>query len=164
MNLCLFDLDDTLIPLDSDHAWGEFITGLGWVDAAEFRRRNDEFFEAYQAVDQWARDQIPFAWACFAQTTRMLSRENRLAKDTIRLGDRPISLRDITCPLLNVIAERDHLAPIEAASPLTSAVGSKDVEELRIDAGHVGLFIGRSSRKVTLPKVIDWMRRHTDEL
>ena len=53
---------------------------------------------------------------------------------------------------------------LEAASPLTSAVGSKDVEELRIDAGHVGLFIGRSSRKVTLPKVIDWMRRHSDEL
>jgi poly[(R)-3-hydroxyalkanoate] polymerase subunit PhaC len=125
---------------------------------------SDEFFEAYQAVDQWARDQIPFAGACFAQTTRMLSRENRLAKDTMRLGDRPISLRDITCPLLNVIAERDHLAPVEAASPLTSAVGSKDVEELRIDAGHVGLFIGRSSRKVTLPKVIDWMRRHSDEL
>ena len=23
MNLCLFDLDDTLIPLDSDHAWGD---------------------------------------------------------------------------------------------------------------------------------------------
>ena len=39
MNLCLFDLDDTLIPLDSDHAWGEFITGLGWVDEDEFRRR-----------------------------------------------------------------------------------------------------------------------------
>ena len=24
-NLCLFDLDDTLLPLDSDHAWGEFM-------------------------------------------------------------------------------------------------------------------------------------------
>ncbi len=31
MNLCLFDLDETLVPLDSDHAWGEFVIGLGWV-------------------------------------------------------------------------------------------------------------------------------------
>ena len=31
-NLCLFDLDDTLLPLDSDHAWGEFMLRLGWVD------------------------------------------------------------------------------------------------------------------------------------
>jgi len=28
MNLCLFDLDDTLLPLDSDHAWGEFVIRL----------------------------------------------------------------------------------------------------------------------------------------
>jgi poly[(R)-3-hydroxyalkanoate] polymerase subunit PhaC len=123
---------------------------------------NDEFFEAYQVVDGWARDQIPFPGACFAQTTRMLARENRLAEGTMRLDGRRISLKKITCPFLNVIAERDHLAPIEAAAPLTAAVGSKDVEELRIDAGHVGLFIGRSSRKVTMPKVIDWMRRHSD--
>ena len=124
---------------------------------------NDEFFEGYQVMDHWARDQIPFAGACFAQTTRMLSRENRLAKDTMRLGGRAISLKDITCPFLNVIAERDHLAPIEAASPLTTAVGSKDSAELRIDAGHVGLFVGRSSRKMTLPKVIEWIQRHSDE-
>ena len=32
--LCLFDLDHTLLPIDSDHAWGEFMISLGWVDAA----------------------------------------------------------------------------------------------------------------------------------
>lgn len=48
MNLCLFDLDDTLLPLDSDHAWGEFIIRLGWVDELEFRRRNNAFFESYK--------------------------------------------------------------------------------------------------------------------
>ena len=48
-DLCLFDLDHTLIPLDSDHAWGEFIIRRGWVDEAEFRRRNDEFYADYEA-------------------------------------------------------------------------------------------------------------------
>lgn len=47
-NLCLFDLDETLLPLDSDHAWGEFMIRLGWVDAASFRARNDAFFADYQ--------------------------------------------------------------------------------------------------------------------
>ena len=41
MNLCLFDLDLTLLPIDSDHAWGEFVIGLGWVDAERFRAGND---------------------------------------------------------------------------------------------------------------------------
>ena len=49
MNLALFDLDGTLIPKDSDHAFGEFVITLGWADAADFRRRNDGFCEDYLA-------------------------------------------------------------------------------------------------------------------
>lgn len=49
MNLALFDLDGTLIPGDSDHAFGEFMLTLGWVDAALHRRRNDDFYRQYQA-------------------------------------------------------------------------------------------------------------------
>ena len=49
MNLALFDLDGTLIPKDSDHAFGEFVITLGWADAADFRRRNDGFYEDYLA-------------------------------------------------------------------------------------------------------------------
>ncbi len=47
MNLALFDLDGTLIPKDSDHAFGEFVVELGWVDGDEFRRRNDGFYQDY---------------------------------------------------------------------------------------------------------------------
>jgi HAD superfamily hydrolase (TIGR01490 family) len=49
MNLALFDLDGTLIPKDSDHAFGEFAITLGWADAATFRRRNDDFYADYLA-------------------------------------------------------------------------------------------------------------------
>jgi HAD superfamily hydrolase (TIGR01490 family) len=49
MNLCLFDLDDTLLPLDSDHAWGEFLVRKRWVDPVAFKQGNDAFFAQYQA-------------------------------------------------------------------------------------------------------------------
>ena len=49
MRLTLFDLDGTLLPGDSDHAFGEYLVRLGWVDPAAFRRRNDQFFADYQA-------------------------------------------------------------------------------------------------------------------
>jgi HAD superfamily hydrolase (TIGR01490 family) len=49
MNLALFDLDHTLLPLDSDHEWGEFLARTGAVDAASFRQANDEWFAHYQA-------------------------------------------------------------------------------------------------------------------
>ena len=49
MKLALFDLDHTLIPIDSDHSWGIFTTEIGWTDALEFTQRNDEFYAQYQA-------------------------------------------------------------------------------------------------------------------
>jgi HAD superfamily hydrolase (TIGR01490 family) len=48
LNLTLFDLDGTLLPIDSDHAFGEFMIELGWADAEGYRRRNDAFFADYQ--------------------------------------------------------------------------------------------------------------------
>jgi phosphoserine phosphatase len=48
--LALFDLDHTLLPLDSDYEWGEFTIRIGWNDPVEFARRNDEFYAHYQAA------------------------------------------------------------------------------------------------------------------
>ncbi|MBI3383153.1 MAG: HAD family hydrolase [Aquabacterium sp.] len=47
MNLCLFDLDHTLLPLDSDHEFGEFLIRQGLADAVEYRQRNDGFYQQY---------------------------------------------------------------------------------------------------------------------
>ncbi len=48
MKLALFDLDHTLLPIDSDHAWGEYSVERGWRDAAQFKARNDAFYESYK--------------------------------------------------------------------------------------------------------------------
>lgn len=47
--LALFDLDHTLLPLDSDYAWGQFTVRLGWRDAESHTRANDAFYEQYKA-------------------------------------------------------------------------------------------------------------------
>jgi HAD superfamily hydrolase (TIGR01490 family) len=49
VNLTLFDLDGTLLPTDSDHAFGEFMVRLGWADGESHRRRNDGFYADYLA-------------------------------------------------------------------------------------------------------------------
>jgi HAD superfamily hydrolase (TIGR01490 family) len=46
--LALFDLDHTLLPIDSDFAWGEFTQTIGWTDPVAFKVRNDAFFRHYQ--------------------------------------------------------------------------------------------------------------------
>lgn len=59
--LALFDLDHTLLPIDSDYEWGEFTIRLGWCDAAEFKRRNAQYFEQYRAGTLDIHDHVRFA-------------------------------------------------------------------------------------------------------
>lgn len=49
MKLALFDLDNTLLPIDSDYAWGEFSQQIGWTDPVSFKARNDQFYADYQS-------------------------------------------------------------------------------------------------------------------
>jgi HAD superfamily hydrolase (TIGR01490 family) len=61
MKLTLFDLDHTLLPIDSDHAWGVFTATIGWTDPVDFNRRNDEFFAHYKAGTLDIHDYVRFA-------------------------------------------------------------------------------------------------------
>lgn len=48
MRLAIFDLDNTLIAGDSDHAWGEFMVNQGMVDAELYKQANDQFYADYE--------------------------------------------------------------------------------------------------------------------
>jgi HAD superfamily hydrolase (TIGR01490 family) len=47
--LAIFDLDNTLIGGDSDHAFGQFLIEQGMVDAQLHAQVNDAFYEDYKA-------------------------------------------------------------------------------------------------------------------
>lgn len=59
--IALFDLDHTLLPIDSDYSWGEFTQEIGWTDRVEFKRRNDEFYAHYVAGTLDVHDYVRFA-------------------------------------------------------------------------------------------------------
>ena len=49
MNLALFDLDHTLLPIDSDFTWTTFTNAMGWTDAEQSRIANEAFYQQYKA-------------------------------------------------------------------------------------------------------------------
>ena len=61
MTLAIFDLDNTLLGGDSDHAWGEFLIDQGLVDADTHRARNDAFYRQYQEGTLQIADYVAFA-------------------------------------------------------------------------------------------------------
>jgi polyhydroxyalkanoate synthase len=125
---------------------------------------SDEYVAAYQAMTSWSDDHIPFPGQAARQTVDMLVRDNGLLADALEVGGDRVHLADIRVPFLNVLARRDHIVPEEAAAPLIDLVGSPDRHELRLDAGHIGLVVGRTAARTTIPTIIDFMRRRSDEL
>ncbi|HYD94327.1 MAG TPA: HAD family hydrolase [Noviherbaspirillum sp.] len=93
MNLALFDLDHTLIPLDSDYEWGQFLVRIGAVDAVEFARRNADFYAQYEAGTLDPVEYLEFALGTLAQfPRRQLDEWRRQFMDEVVLpGVRPVA-------------------------------------------------------------------------
>lgn len=70
MNLALFDLDHTLIPLDSDYEWGQFLVRIGAVDPLAFAKRNADFYAQYEAGTLDPVEYLEFALGTLARFPR----------------------------------------------------------------------------------------------
>jgi HAD superfamily hydrolase (TIGR01490 family) len=94
MRLALFDLDHTLLPLDSDHAWGQFTVALGWRDAETHTRANDAFYEQYKAGTLDIHEYIRFSVAPLAEhgVDQSNAAHRRFMDQVIRPAIRPVAV------------------------------------------------------------------------
>jgi HAD superfamily hydrolase (TIGR01490 family) len=85
MRLTLFDLDGTLLAIDSDHAFGEFMVRLGWAEGEAFRRTNDEFYAQYQAERLDVDAYIRFATSAWRErgTAELAAASERFTREVI---------------------------------------------------------------------------------
>ena len=126
-----------------------------YVDLWE-RLWGDDYVTAHQAMAGWASDHIPLPGGVAKQLANLVQ-DNAIVNDTLLLGGDRVTLSAITVPFLTVLATRDHIVPEASAAPLIDLVGSPDKHELRLDAGHVGLLVGRGAAKTTIPTIIEFL-------
>jgi HAD superfamily hydrolase (TIGR01490 family) len=84
--LAIFDLDNTLLGGDSDHAWGEFLVSEGWVDAERFRASNDLFYQRYLNGDLDIFEYQAFALAPLKEMGRAMAEQLRARFLTERIA------------------------------------------------------------------------------
>ena len=133
-----------------------------YVDLWE-RLWGDDYVTAHQAMAGWASDHIPLPGGVAKQLSKMVQ-DNAIVNDTLLLGGDRVTLSAITVPFLTVLATRDHIVPEASAAPLIDLVGSPDKHELRLDAGHVGLLVGRGAAKTTIPTIIEFLIERSEAL
>jgi polyhydroxyalkanoate synthase len=118
---------------------------------------NDLYVKQYRLMNKWTSDQIPFPGEAFRQTTKELSWENKLIKGELELGGKKVDPKQITCPILNLSAQHDHIAPREATKDVVNIVGSEDKEDVLLKGGHVSLVAGPNAVMRLWPKVNEWL-------
>ena len=145
MRLALFDLDGTLLPGDSDHAFGEFIVRMGWADGAEFARRNDAYLADYQAGRLDIADYIDFITAPWR--TRPLAESAAASRRFIEEVVRPM-LRPSALALIDKHRRAgDALAIVTATNdfvtrPIATLLGVPDLIATELERDAAGRATG----------------------
>ena len=91
MQLSLFDLDHTLLPLDSDYEWARFLIGQGAIDGARYEAENDRLFRAYQDGTLDIAESLAFLLAPLAAhpVARLQNWHDQFMEQVIRPALRP---------------------------------------------------------------------------
>ncbi len=164
MNLALFDLDYTLLTVDSDHAWGEFLVEEGVVDRAEYGRRNDFFWSQYKAGTLDIREYLAFTLAPLigksTQELTPLHQRYMAIKIEPMINAKALALLDNHADDLCAIVTATNTfitAPIAARFGVAHLIGC-DVE--MIDGRYTGRSNGEPSfREGKVTRVNQWLAK-----
>jgi len=107
---------------------------------------------------------VTVAGETFRQFVKDCFQKNLLLQGKMRLGTKKIDLKNITCPVLNLMASNDHLVPCGQSAPFNDAVSSTDRKAITFSAGHIGLSVGSKAHKVLWPKVCEWLGERSEKL
>ena len=143
--LALFDLDHTLLPLDSDYEWGEFTIRIGWADRAEFGRRNQAFYDAYVAGTLDVHEYVRFATesVCQRGPEAAVAAHARFMREVIAPAIRPEALallrqhRDAGDEIVIITATNEFVT-----RPIAEALGVQHLLAVELERGAGGWYTG----------------------
>lgn len=118
---------------------------------------NEQFVDNFLRLEKWLYDTPPIAGETFRQWISDIYQKNLLMKNEMRLRDKIVDLSTIKVPLLNIIADEDHLVSPQCSAPLNDIVSSTDKRLMKFHTGHVGLIASLYSQNNVLPKVGQWL-------
>ncbi|MQA63580.1 MAG: AMP-binding protein [Actinophytocola sp.] len=139
-----------LDPVKSARSQVDFLRQLHNRDALLGREKQRRFLEGEGFV----------AWSgpAIVELLRQFVVHNRMMTGGFVIGDRLVTLADITCPILAFVGEVDDIGQPAAVRGVGRAAPKAEVFEYSLRAGHFGLVVGSTASKLTWPGVVDWIR------
>jgi polyhydroxyalkanoate synthase len=117
---------------------------------------------AWQAINRWVEDVIPFAGEAFRQFVKVYLRGNKLIRGEHEIDGMKVNLKNISASVLNIVALHDHLVSQSQSERVLELISSEDKQMTVIPATHVGLMISRGARYKLWPEVATWLSERSN--
>ena len=118
---------------------------------------NKSFVENFVRMEKWIFDSPDVPGETFRQFVNDCYKKNLLIQSKMELGGKRVDLKKITMPVLNFYGMFDHLVPPAACEQLTRHVGSRDTEDVKLDTGHIGIYVSSKCQRDFAPKIAKWL-------
>jgi polyhydroxyalkanoate synthase len=115
----------------------------------------------FMRMEKWIFDSPDQAGEAFREFTRLFYQQNRLVTGGLEIGGYPVSLKQVTCPVLNVYATLDHLVPPESSMALKQHVGTRDYTSIEFKGGHIGIYVSGRAQKDIPPAIAAWLQERS---
>ena len=136
------------------------LTGQKYVNMVDLLDDADKV-KNFLRMEQWIFDSPDQAGETFRQFIKDFYQKNGLLRGGVQIGGRPIDLKQITCPLLNIYAQQDHLVPPDASRALDGLTGTDDYTELAFPGGHIGIYVSGKAQKEVTPAIGEWLNQRS---
>ena len=127
---------------------------LSLFDIAEDRTKLLDFLR----MEKWIFDSPDQPGEVFREFIKEFYQNNSLVRGSLRLNERPVSLKAIVQPVLNIYAEQDHLVPPESSQALGSYLGTQDYTVRGFQTGHIGMYVSGKVQKDLPAFMGQWLR------
>ena len=122
---------------------------------------NKDNLTSFMRMEKWIFDSPDQAGETCRQFIKDFYQNNKLIKAEVMLGDKRVDLKNITMPVLNLYAEKDHLVPPISSLALEKYISSKDYTAQGFPVGHIGMYVS-SKVQGDLPSIIvNWLQQRS---
>ncbi|MFM7190298.1 MAG: class III poly(R)-hydroxyalkanoic acid synthase subunit PhaC, partial [Microcystaceae cyanobacterium] len=128
-----------------------------YLDMPEIMESEDKLLN-FLRMEKWIFDSPDQAGETYRQFLKDFYQENKLIKGEVMIGDRRVDLKNVSMPVLNLYAEKDHLVAPASSLALGDYLENEDYTVQSFPVGHIGMYVSGKVQRDLPPVIANWLK------
>jgi len=117
---------------------------------------DDNAVAGFLRMEHWIFDSPMLTAQISLEFARDFYQRNLLAQGGLKVAGRQVDLRQLTAPVLNLYARRDHLVPPASSKALARLLKPEQYTEHELAGGHIGVYVSTDAAHALPQRLAEW--------